>query len=122
MCPQKRKTYFVLLQTRRSEIILVLFIDMVFFGKYPGAIEGIGYGKKIDCFNLFYILPILNLYQSLFYIYCLLLLSVIVLISVVGMANDVANDLQKWIDNKFKSQTTHQNQTYELLKRSFSFR
>jgi len=56
--------------TRRSEIILVLFIDMFYFNVYPNALKGIGYA--------------------------------IVLISVVGMA--AANDLQKWMDKRFKSQ------------------
>ena len=33
------------LQTRRSEIILVLFIDMFYFNVYPNALKGLGYGK-----------------------------------------------------------------------------
>ena len=39
------KTYFFDLQTRRSEIILVLFIDMFYFNVYPDALKGVGYGK-----------------------------------------------------------------------------
>ena len=38
----------------------------------------------------------------------------IVLISVVGMA--AANDLQSWIDRKFKRQTTYQEETYNAVK------
>jgi hypothetical protein len=60
--------------TRRSEILLVLFIDMLCFGIYPDVIKGVGYA--------------------------------IVLGSVIGMAT--ANDIQKWIDNKFKKQCPNQ--------------
>jgi len=67
--------------TRRSEIILVLFIDLLYFKKYPGAIKGVGYA--------------------------------IVLISVVGMA--LANDIQNWMDTKFKKRNTNQ-ESYAAVK------
>ena len=89
------------LQTRRSEIILVLFIDMFYFNVYPDALKGLGYGK-LNIGNItFLFLLVKSIKKSInFTIY--LDISAIVLISVVGMA--AANDLQKWMDKKFKSQ------------------
>ena len=89
------------LQTRRSEIILVLFIDMFYFNVYPDALKGLGYGKLHTVHVTFLFNFVKSILTSInFTIY--LNISAIVLISVVGMA--AANDLQKWMDKKFKSQ------------------
>ena len=40
-------SYCILLQMRRSDILMVLLIDMAYFGRYPNTIAWIGYGKLV---------------------------------------------------------------------------
>ena len=84
---------------------MVLFIDMLCFGIYPDAIKGVGYGKYYSFRMIYLISERLDQYYKnnacfIFYF------SAIVLGSVIGMAT--ANDIQKWIDNKFKKQRPNQ--------------
>ena len=84
---------------------MVLFIDMLCFGIYPDAIKGVGYGKYYSFWIIYLISERLdqNYKNNTCFIFYF---SAIVLGSVIGMAT--ANDIQKWIDNKFKKQRPNQ--------------
>ena len=84
---------------------MVLFIDMLCFGIYPDAIKGIGYGKYYSFWMIYLISERLGQYYKN-NAYFIFYFSAIVLGSVIGMAT--ANDIQKWIDNKFKKQRPNQ--------------
>ena len=84
---------------------MVLFIDMLCFGIYPDAIKGIGYGKYYSLWMSYLISERLDQYYKN-NAYFIFYFPAIVLGSVIGMAT--ANDIQKWIDNKFKKQRPNQ--------------
>jgi len=65
----------VMSMVRRTEILLVLFIDMAYYSIFPDAISGVGYG--------------------------------LVLFSVCGIV--VANDIQKWINDKIAAFTNNKD-------------
>ena len=78
---------------------------MLCFGIYPEAIKGIGYGKYYSFWMIYLISERLDQYYKN-NAYFIFYFSAIVLGSVIGMAT--ANDIQKWIDNKFKKQQPNQ--------------
>ena len=78
---------------------------MLCFGIYPDPTKGVGYGKYYGFWTIYLIPERLDQYYKnnadfIFYF------SAIVLGSVIGMAT--ANDIQKWIDNKFTKQRPNQ--------------
>ena len=78
---------------------------MLCFGIYPDVIKGVGYGKYYGFWTIYFTPERLDQYYKK-NAYFIFYFSAIVLGSVIGMAT--ANDIQKWIDNKFKKQRPNQ--------------